>query len=148
MQGISGYSRKGGAHKLNVDNGGTLETSEEGSLEIDFMWVTNDPESTFCQPCSKYRTEVDCRLTEKNELIKTQNTFRGQTNQLISYIQIFTANLQNLENNIKPIKTKSKSIEMYPGIRKMFISATGLDPNDFFAILKFLTLEPIVKIVL
>ena len=87
---------------------GTLERPEEGSLEIDFMHVTKGIESTFCPPCTKYRTEVDCRLTEKNELIATQNTFREQTNQLISRIEIFTANLQNLENNIKSIKTKNK----------------------------------------
>ena len=73
------------------------------------MQVTNDIESTFCQPSTKYRTEVDCRLTEKYELIKTENTFREQENQLISHMEIFTVNLQNLENNIKPIKTKTKS---------------------------------------
>ena len=112
---------------------GTLERPEEGSLEIDFMHVTKGIESTFCPPCTKYRTEVDCRLTEKNELIATQNTFREQTNQLISRIEIFTANLQNLENNIKSIKQKTRSIGIYPGIRKMFTSATGLDLNDFLA---------------
>ena len=49
--------------------------------------------------------EVDCRLTEKDKLIKTQNILTEQTNQLISHIETFTANLQNLENTIKPIKT-------------------------------------------
>ena len=63
----------------------TLETSLDGSLEIDFMKVTNDIESTFCQPCTKYRSEVNCRVTEKDELIKTQNTFREKTNQLVSH---------------------------------------------------------------
>ena len=62
---------------------------------------------------------------------------KKKTNQLISHIEIFTANLQNLKNNIKSIKTKTKSIEMYPGIRKIFTSATGLDLNDFLAILNF-----------
>ena len=60
------------------------------------MYVANDIESTFCQPCTKYRTEVDCRLTEKDELIETQNTFSEQTDRLMSHIKIFTANLQNL----------------------------------------------------
>ena len=121
---------------------GKLETSEERSLEIDFMLVTNDIESTFRQPCTKYKTEVDCCLTEKDELIKTQNTFREQANQLISHIEIFTANSQNLEKNIKRIKTKTKSIEKFPGIRKMFKSATGLDTNDFLVIFKFLNIGP------
>ena len=55
---------------------GTLETCEEGHLGIyfiHFIYVTNDAESTFCQTCIKYRTEVDCCLTKKYEL-KTQNT--------------------------------------------------------------------------
>ena len=81
---------------------GTFEASEEGSLEI--TQVINDIDSTFCQSCTKYRTEIDCLLTGKDELIKTQNTSREQTNQLISHIETCTANLQNLENNIKPIK--------------------------------------------
>ena len=105
---------------------GKLETSEEGSLEIDFMQLTNHTESKFSQPPTKYRNGVDCLITEKDEPIKTHNTFREQTNQLISHIKLFTANLQNLENNIKPIKTKSK--EMCPAIRKIFESVTGLDP--------------------
>ena len=92
------------------------------------MQVTNDTESTFSQPSTKYRTEVDCRLAEKDELIKTHNTFREQTNQLISHIELFTAKLQNLENNMKPKKRKTKSIEMYPGIIKIFKSVTRLDP--------------------
>ena len=50
--------------------------------------------------------------------------------------------LQNLENNIKPIKTKTKSIEKYPVIRQMFKSAAGFDTNDFFAIFKFLNTGP------
>ena len=83
----------------------TLETSLDGSLEIDFMKVTNDIESTFCQPCTKYRSEVNCRVTEKDELIKTQNTFREKTNSWYhTHIKIFIANLQNLENDTKPIK--------------------------------------------
>ena len=73
---------------------------------------------------------------------KAQNTFMEQTNQLVSHIEIFTANLQSLENNIKSIKTKTKSIEVYPGTRKMFKYATGLDPNDFLAIFKFLNTGP------
>ena len=63
---------------------------------------------------------------------------RDQTDQLISYIKTFTANLQNQENNTKPIKAKTKAMEMYPGIRKMFKSATGLDPDDFLVIFKHL----------
>ena len=31
---------------------------------------------------------------------------------------------------------------MYPGIRKMFKSARGLDPNDFLVIIKFLNTGP------
>ena len=33
-------------------------------------------------------------------------------------------------------------MEMYPGIRKMFESATGLDPDDYLAIVKFLSIGP------
>ena len=33
-------------------------------------------------------------------------------------------------------------MEMYPGIRKMFKSAAGLDPNDFLTIFKFLNSGP------
>ena len=58
------------------------------------------------------------------------------------HIKKFTANQENLENEIRPIKTKTKSIEMYPGIRNMFKSAAGLDPNDFLAIIKFLNTLP------
>ena len=29
-------------------------------------------------------------------------------------------------------------MKMYPGMRKMFKSTTGLDPDDFLAIFKFL----------
>ena len=121
---------------------GTLETSEEGSSEIDLIQVTNDTESTFCQPCTKYRTEVDWRLTEIDELTKTQNICREHASQLISHIEIFTANLQNLENNIKPIKTKANCIDMYPGIKKMFKSARRLDSNYFLVIFKFLNTGP------
>ena len=117
---------------------GTFETSEDESLETDFIQVTNDIESTYCQPCAKYRTKVDSFPTEKDEIIKTQNTFREQTNQLLSHIEIFTANLQNLENNIKPMKPKTKSTEMYPGTRKMIESARRLDPINFLAIFKLL----------
>ena len=120
---------------------GTLGTSEEGSLGIDYMIlkdIENDIESKFCQP--KYRIEFDYPLTEKYEFIKTRNTLREQTNQLISHVETLTANLQNVKNNIKLIKTKT--IEMYPGIRKMFKSATGLDSNDFLAVFKFLNTGP------
>ena len=55
--------------------------------------VTNDIESRLCQPCIKYRTEVDCHETKKDELIKTQNILKEQTNQLISHIKTFTTNL-------------------------------------------------------
>ena len=64
---------------------------------------------------------------------------REQTNQLISHVETLTANLQNVKNNIKPIKTKTKTIEMYPGIRKMFKSATGLDSNNFLAVFEHWT---------
>ena len=121
---------------------GTLETSEEGSSEIDLIQVTNDTESTFCQPCTKYRTEVDWRLTEIDELIKTQNICREQADQLISHIEIFTGNLQNLENNVEPVKTKANCIDMYPGIKKMFKSARRLDSNYFLVIFKFLNTGP------
>ena len=57
------------------------------------MHVTNDIVNTFCQSCTKYRIEIDCFLTEKDELIKTQSTLREQTNQLISHIGTCTANL-------------------------------------------------------
>ena len=66
---------------------------------------------------------------------------RRQISWYHTHIKIFIANLQNLENDTKPIK-KTKSTEMYPGIRKMFKSARGLDPNDFLAIIKFLSTGP------
>ena len=79
----------------------TLETSEEGSLDIDFMKATNNIKSTFCQPCTIYRTEINCRLTEKDELIKTLNIFREQTNQLIlHYPNDFLAIFKFLTLNI------------------------------------------------
>ena len=87
-----GYNRKGGADKLNVGNVLVCEV--------------------HCNP------EVDRHLSEKDKLIKTQNTSREQTNQLISHIKIITKNFQNLENNINPIKTKTKSTDKYPGIKK------------------------------
>ena len=70
---------------------------------------------------------------------------REQTNQLISHVETLTANLQNVKNNIKPIKTKTKTIEMYSGIRKMFKSATGLVSNNFLAVFKFLNTGPHCK---
>ena len=73
---------------------------------------------------------------DKDELIKTQNILRDQTDQLISNIKTFAANLQNHENNTKTIKATAKAMEMYPGIRKMFKSATGLDPDHFLVIFK------------
>ena len=66
---------------------------------------------------------------------------RRQISWYHTLIKIFIANLQNLENDTKPIK-KTKSTEMYPGIRKMFKSARGLDPNDFLVIIKFLNTGP------
>ena len=119
---------------------GILETYEEGPQR--FYAGNKYTESTFCQPCTKYRTEVDWRLTEIDELTKTQNICREHASQLISHIEIFTANLQNLENNIKPIKTKANCIDMYPGIKKMFKSARGIDSNYFLLIFKFLNTGP------
>ena len=57
--------------------------------------VTNDIdiESRLCQPCIKYRTEVDCHETKKDELIKTPSILKEQTNQLISHIKQFATNL-------------------------------------------------------
>ena len=51
------------------------------------MMVTNDTERTFYQGCTKDRAQVDLLLTEKDELINTQNTFRKQINQLQSSIE-------------------------------------------------------------
>ena len=64
---------------------------------------------------------------------------REQANQFISHIETFTAILQNLENNTKAIKPKTKSMEMYPEAIQiqMFKSATVLDSDDFRAIFKF-----------
>ena len=59
----------------------------------------------------------------------------------MSHIETFPANLQNLENNIKPIKTKTKLMEMYPGISKMFKTATGFDPDDSLPIFKSLSTD-------
>ena len=75
------------------------------------MQVTNDIVNTFCQSCTKCRIEIDYFLTEKDELIKTQSTLKKQTNQLISHIGTCTANLQNLESNIKPIQPKTKTMK-------------------------------------
>ena len=41
-----------------------------------------------------------------------------ETNQLISHIEICTVNLESLESKIKPIKTKIKTMKMYPGVKK------------------------------
>ena len=57
---------------------------------------------------------------------------------MISHIGTFTANLLNQENNTKPIKAKAKSMEIYPGIRKMFRYTTGFDSDDFLVIFKYL----------
>ena len=55
----------------------------------------------------------------------------------LKHIETVIANLQNLENKIKPIKTKRKTMEMYQGIREMFRSA-----DLFRSIFKFLNTEP------
>ena len=47
------------------------------------MQVTDNNESIFCQSCTKCRTQIDLLLTEKDELIKTQNILRKQINQLL-----------------------------------------------------------------
>ena len=65
-----------------------------------------------------------------------------ETNQLISHIELCTVSLESLESKTKPIKTKTKTMKMYPGVKKIFKSATGLDPNDFLAVYKFLSTGP------
>ena len=96
----------------------------------------------FCESCTNYRIEIDCILTEKDEPIKTQNTLRKQANQLLSHTETFTANLKNLEINIKPIKVKTKTMIIYREIRKMFKVATVLEPNEFFAFFRFFNSGP------
>ena len=46
------------------------------------MQEINDIENTFCQSCTKYKSQSDCFQTEKHELSKIQNTLRKQTNKL------------------------------------------------------------------
>ena len=81
------------ARKTSAIRGTLFKTSEEGPLAIDSMQVTNDIESTFYQGCTICRTQIDLFLTEKDELIKTQNTLRKHINHLQSYIETLTANL-------------------------------------------------------
>ena len=59
----------------------------------------------------------------------------------MSHIETFTVKFQIQENNPKAIKIR-KSMEMYPGTRKMFKSATRLDSDDFLSFLKFLNAAP------
>ena len=66
-------------------------------------------ESTFYQDCTTYKTQIDHHLIEKDKLTKTQNTLRKQINQLQSNIETLTANLQNLENEIKTIKNNNNN---------------------------------------
>ena len=46
------------------------------------MRVTNDIKKTFCRSCTKYKTQNDSFQTEKEEIIKTQNTLKKRLNQL------------------------------------------------------------------
>ena len=59
---------------------------------------------------------MDCLLTEKDELVKTQNTLRTQINQLLSNIKYQIA----LESDTKPIKIKTKAMKMCAGLKNMF----------------------------
>ena len=77
-------------------------------------------------------------MTENDDLIKTQNTLRKQIIQLQSNIETLVANLKNLENYIKAIKTKIENVSRY---KKMLKSITRLDPDDFLAIFNFLNIE-------
>ena len=86
-------------------------------------------ESTFYQDCTTYKTQIDHHLIEKDKLTKTQNTLRKQINQLQSNIETLTANLQNLENEIKTIKkttttttTEITSIHRRCSIKKLFLN--------------------------
>lgn len=56
------------------------------------------------QGCTKYRIQNEF-LTEKDKLIKKQNTSRKQISQLQSNIETLTTNLQNIENEVKAKKT-------------------------------------------
>ena len=59
---------------------------------------------------------------------------KKQINQLQSNLDTLTANLQNLENEIK---VKKKNTENVSRDKKRFKSATGLNPYGFLAILNF-----------
>ena len=63
------------------------------------------------QGCTKYRIQNDF-LTEKDKLIKKQNTSRKQISQLQSNIETLTTNLQNIENEVKAKKpTENKTMK-------------------------------------
>ena len=47
------------------------------------MQAKNDIESLYCWPCTNCRTRVYYPLTEKDELVKAQNTLREQ-NKLVA----------------------------------------------------------------
>ena len=64
-------------------------------------------------------------------------------NQLQSHTESLVANLQNLENDIKAIKTKHPhNYENVSSDEKMFKSATVLNSDDLLAIFEFLNVEP------
>ena len=59
-----------------------LDDIRRQTMEINFKRVTNDIEKTFCRSCTKYKTQNDSFQTEKEEIIKTQNTLKKRLNQL------------------------------------------------------------------
>lgn len=72
------------------------------------MQVAKDIKMTFCQFCVNHGVQIYCLWTEKNEFIKTKNTFGEQINQLHLNTEILRLNSQNVENGIKAVKIKHK----------------------------------------
>ena len=66
------YSKKTGQEMFMKG----LDDIRRQTMEINFMRVTNDIEKTFCRSCTKYKTQNDSLQTEKEDIIKTQNTFK------------------------------------------------------------------------
>ena len=55
------------------------------------MQVTNDIESTLCQSCTKYRTKIDCLLTDKRWTYQdTKNHDGGNKSVDITYRNMYS----------------------------------------------------------
>ena len=103
------------------------------------MQVAKDIKMTFCQSCVNHGAQIYCLWTEKNEFIKTKNTFGEQINQLHLNTEILRLNSQNVENGIKAIQIKHK----WKNHENVFFqSATRSNSDIFLATFEFLITRP------